>query len=62
MKGFILSLLPESGTMGSKWGGVRATDSSTSLKTMQHLASDIKMHNLGIIKNLETRLTGYALN
>lgn len=30
MKGFILSLLPESGTMGSKWGGVWATGSSTS--------------------------------
>ena len=30
MKGFILSLLPELGTMGSKWGGVRATGSSTS--------------------------------
>jgi len=30
MKDFILSLLPELGTMGSKWGGVRATGSSTS--------------------------------
>jgi hypothetical protein len=26
----ILSLLPELGTMGSKWGGVRVTGSSTS--------------------------------
>jgi hypothetical protein len=30
VKGFILSLLPELGTMGSQWGGVRATGSSTS--------------------------------
>ena len=30
VNGFVLSLLPELGTMGSKWGGVRATGSSTS--------------------------------
>lgn len=30
MKDFVLSLLPELGTMGSKWGGVRVTGSSTS--------------------------------
>ena len=30
MKGSILSLLPELGTMGSKWGGVGVTRSSTS--------------------------------
>ena len=29
-KGFVLSPLPELGTMGSKWGGARVTDSSTS--------------------------------
>jgi hypothetical protein len=27
---FVLSLLPELVTMGSKWGGVRVTGSSTS--------------------------------
>ncbi len=30
VKGFVLSLLPELGTMGSKWGGVGVTRSSTS--------------------------------
>ncbi len=30
VKGFVLSLLPELGTMGSKWGGVEVTRSSTS--------------------------------
>ena len=30
MKGFVLSLLPELGTMGSKWGGAGVTRSSTS--------------------------------
>ena len=35
MKDFILSLLPELGTMGSKWGGVRATGSSTSSQDHQ---------------------------
>ena len=29
-KGFVLSPLPELGTMGSQWGGARVTDSSTS--------------------------------
>jgi hypothetical protein len=29
-KGFVLSPLPELGTMGSKWGGARVTGSSTS--------------------------------
>ena len=32
VNGFVLSLLPELGTMGSKWGGVRVTGSSTSSK------------------------------
>ena len=31
VNGFVLSLLPELGTMGSKWGGAWATGSSTSL-------------------------------
>lgn len=31
-------------------------------KTMKHLAPDVKMHNLSIIKNLGARLTGYTLN
>ena len=31
-------------------------------KTMKHLAPDVKMHNLSIIKNLGAHLTGYALN
>ena len=31
-------------------------------KTMKHLAPDVKIHNLSIIKNLGARLTGYALN
>jgi len=30
VKGFVLSPLPELGTMGSKWGGARVTGSSTS--------------------------------
>ena len=30
VKDFVLSLLPELGTMGSKWGGVGVTRSSTS--------------------------------
>ena len=30
VKGFVLSLLPELGTMGSKWGGAGVTRSSTS--------------------------------
>ncbi len=30
VKGFVLSLLPKLGTMGSKWGGVGVTRSSTS--------------------------------
>ena len=34
VNGFVLSLLPELGTMGSKWGGARVTGSSTSLADM----------------------------
>ncbi len=30
VNGFVLSLVPELGTMGSKWGGVGVTRSSTS--------------------------------
>ena len=34
VNGFVLSPLPELGTMGSKWGGAGATGSSTSFATI----------------------------
>jgi hypothetical protein len=33
-RGFVLSPLPKLGTMGSKWGGARVIDSSTSFTNL----------------------------
>ena len=61
VNGFILSPLPELGTMGSKWGGAWATGSSTSSKAIKRLIPDTKMHTPSIFNNLGARSTGYAL-
>jgi len=46
MNDFVLSLLPELGTMGSKWGGAGVTRSSTSYKA-RNLASSNRDFSLG---------------
>ncbi len=40
MNDFVLSLLPELGTMGSKWGGAGVTRSSTSYRVDEQRMPD----------------------
>ena len=58
VNGFILSLLPALGTMGSKWGGAWATGSSTSYSDNTEAEMDEMWSYVGCKDNRRWWLSG----